>query len=265
MISDAHAHLDMSQFDEDREEVIGRALEAGLKWIINICMIGEGAEKAYALVEKHRALWAMAGCHPHDAERFSLTALARLEDLASREKVVGIGEIGLDFHRDYSPRSDQEQAFSAQLDLARRLKLPVAIHDRNAHQPTLDLIKEAGKGMRGLFHCFSGDVGMARRVLDLGFHISIPGVVTFPKARITREVAAFVPLDRLLVETDCPFLAPVPHRGRRNEPAFVVETARAVARIKNLAYEEVAAQTTANLERLLKLSSGGPGAEGPGR
>jgi TatD DNase family protein len=262
MISDAHAHLDMSQFDEDREEVIQRALAAGLKWIVNICMIGDGAEEAYALVEKHPALWAMAGCHPHDAKDFFLDDLARLEDLASQEKVVGIGEIGLDFHRDYSPRSDQEQVFAAQLDLARRLKLPVAIHDRNAHQPTLDLIKEAGRGVKGLFHCFSGDVAMARRLLDLGFYISIPGVVTFPKAQITREVAAFVPLDRLLVETDCPFLAPIPHRGRRNEPAFVKDTAQAVAEIRNLDYEELAARTTANLERLLKLSSGRPESAG---
>ena len=256
MISDAHAHLDMSHFDQDREEVIARAVQAGLKWIINICMIGDGAEEAYALVERHPALWAMAGCHPHDAKDFFLADLGRLEDLAAKEKVVGIGEIGLDFHRDYSPRVDQEQVFSAQLDLARRLNLPVAIHDRNAHQPTLDLIKEIGNGVEGLFHCFSGDVAMARRVLDLGFHISIPGVVTFPKAQVTREVAAFVPLDRLLVETDCPFLAPVPHRGRRNEPAFVKDTAQALARIRGLDYEELAARTTANLERLLKLSSG---------
>ncbi len=252
MVSDAHAHLDMNQFDPDREEVIQRARKAGLKWIINVCMIGDGADQALALVEQYEFMRAVAGCHPHDAKSFTEKDLGRLEELAGHPKVVGIGEIGLDFFRDHSPRDKQREVFAAQLDLARWLSLPVIIHDREAHRESLDLIRES-RVEKGMFHCFSGDAAMAEEVLDMGFYVSLPGSVTFKNAAIAQEVAAYVPLDRLLVETDCPFIAPAPHRGKRNEPAFVVETAKAVARIKGLDYEEVAARTTANLEKLFGL------------
>ena len=252
MVSDAHAHLDLKRFDNDREEVIARARSAGLRWIINVCMIGDGAEGALALVEEHDFMRAVAGCHPHDAAGFTERELGRLERMATHPRVVGIGEIGLDFFRDYSPREKQAEAFGAQLDLARRLGLPVIIHDREAHEESLALIRESRVG-QGMFHCFSGNVEMAKEVLDLGYYISLPGSVTFPKAETSHAVAAYVPLDRLLVETDCPFITPVPHRGKRNEPAYVVETAKAVARIKGLSYEETAAATTANLERLFGL------------
>ena len=253
MVSDAHAHLDLNQFDPDREAVIARARAAGLKWIINVCMIGDGAEAALALVEKYDFMRAIAGCHPHDAEGFGEAGLGRLERLSGHPKVVGIGEIGLDFFRNYSPHDKQREVFAAQLDLARWLTMPVIIHDREAHDESLAMIRES-RVQKGMFHCFSGDVEMAKTVLDMGFFISLPGSVTFPKAQTAHQVAAFVPLDRLLVETDCPFIAPVPHRGKRNEPAHVVETARAVARLRGIDYQEVAAQTTANLERLFGLT-----------
>lgn len=253
MVSDAHAHLDLKQFDNDREEVIKRAQSAGLKWIINVCMIGDGADEALALVEKYDFMRAVAGCHPHDAQGLSEKDLGWLERTAAHPKVVGIGEIGLDFFRNHSPHDKQREAFGAQLDLARWLGMPVIIHDREAHEESLALIRES-RVEQGMFHCFSGDVEMAKEVLDMGLYISLPGSVTFPKAKTTHEVAAYVPLDRLLVETDCPFIAPVPHRGKRNEPAYVVETAKAVARIKGLSFEETAARTTENLERLFGLS-----------
>ena len=254
MISDAHAHLDLDRFKDDRDRVIARAREAGLKWIINVCMIGEGADKALSLVEKHGFMRAIAGCHPHDAKGLGEEDLGRLERMAAHPKVVGIGEIGLDFFRNYSPHAAQREAFGAQLDLARWLGMPVVIHDREAHQESLAMLRESRIGT-GMFHCFSGDVGMAGEVLDMGFYISLPGSVTFKKAETAHAVASYVPLDRLLVETDCPFIAPVPYRGKRNEPADVVETAKAVARIKGLDYEEVAARTTSNLERLFGLRS----------
>lgn len=254
MISDAHAHIDLGHFDKDRDEVIARAREAGLKWIINVAMIGDGAEKALALAEEHDFIRAIAGCHPHDAQDFGQNELDLLRRAAAGPKVVGLGEMGLDFFRNHSPHDEQRRVFAEQLGLARELELPIVIHDREAHEETLDLVTTAGSGLTGMFHCFSGDVEMARRVLDLGFYISIPGVVTFPKAKETQAVAAFAPLDRLLVETDCPFLAPVPKRGKRNEPAYVVETAKKVADLKGLPYEEVAARTTANLEALFGLA-----------
>ncbi len=252
MVSDAHAHLDPIQYPTGLDEVIARAKSAGLKWVINVAMLSDGAEQALAVTAEHDFMRAVVGCHPHDAKRFDEKMLGRLEELAARAEVVGIGEIGLDFYRDHSPRPAQEEALAAQLDLARRLDLPVIIHDREAHERTLEIIRAAGE-TAGMFHCFSGDVGLARRVLDLGFFISVPGVVTFPKAEALRQVVAFTPLERLLVETDCPFLAPVPFRGRRNEPAYVVETAKKTAEIKGVSYDELAAQTTANLEALFGL------------
>jgi len=253
MVSDSHAHLDMADYASDRDQVIERARRAGLKWIITVAMLTDGAEAALDLAASRDFIRAVVGLHPHDASAWSRAGLEQLEKLARRPVVVGLGEIGLDFYRDYSPREKQEAALIEQLLLAGRLKLPVVIHDRRAHDRIRVLLEEHGRGLAGVFHCFSGDWNLARWVLDLGFYISVPGVITFNKAEKLREVVKAAPLDRLLVETDCPFLAPAPYRGQRNEPAYVVETARAVARVKGLSYEEVAAQTTANLERLFHL------------
>jgi TatD DNase family protein len=252
VIADAHAHLDMAQFDPDRAQVIDRAKAAGLKYVINVCLLGEGLTQGLALAEAHGFIHAVVGRHPHEAKGFSPDEISALEKYAAHPKVVGLGEMGLDFHYDLSPRPIQEEAFAAQLDLARRLDLPAVIHCREAAARTMEIITASGV-RRGMFHCFSGDVALARQVLDLGLYLSIPGVVTYPKATTLHEVVAFAPLGRLLVETDCPYLAPVPHRGKRNEPSYVVLTGRAVAKIKKVGDEEVAAQTTANLERLLGL------------
>ncbi|MBW2618205.1 MAG: TatD family hydrolase [Deltaproteobacteria bacterium] len=255
MVSDAHAHLSLKKFKADREEVIQRAREAGLTWIINVAMLGDGAEQALALTAEYDFMPAVVGCHPHDAAGFDAGRLARLDRLAGREGVVGIGEIGLDFFRDLSPRPAQERAFEQQLQLAVNKNLPVVIHDREAHQRTVEIVASCCPEKGGMFHCFSGDLTLARQVLDLGFYVSLPGVITFPTAKVLREVAAYLPLDKLLVETDCPFLAPQPFRGQRNEPAHVVLVAQKIAQIKGLTYKEVAAQTTANLEKLFGLKA----------
>lgn len=255
MVSDAHAHLSLKNFQADREEVIERARQAGLGWIINVAMLGDGAEQALALTARYEFMPAVVGCHPPDAAGFDAGGLDYLARLVGQEGVVGIGEIGLDFFRDLSPRPDQERAFEQQLQLAADKGLPVVIHDRQAHQRTVEIVAACRPKKGGVFHCFSGDLTLARQVLDLGFYVSLPGVITFPTAKALREVAAYLPLEKLLVETDCPFLAPEPFRGRRNEPAHVVLVAQKVTQIKGLTYPEVAAQTTANLEKLFGLEA----------
>ncbi|HID89573.1 MAG TPA: TatD family deoxyribonuclease [Anaerolineales bacterium] len=249
---DSHAHLDFPQFDADRETVIGRAREAGLVVILNVGVDLASSRAAVALAERHDFIYAAVGVHPHDAKTVTPAVLDRLRELARHPKVVAIGEIGLDYYRDLSPRAVQRRAFAQQLALAAEVGLPVVVHSREAHDDVLDALRD-WQGSGGVLHSYSGGPGRLEEVVALGFYIGLSGPITFPKARRLRTVAAAVPLDRLLVETDCPYLTPVPYRGRRNEPAYVRYVAEAVARARGTSIEAVAQATTENVERLFGL------------
>jgi len=241
ILTDSHCHLDDPQFDADRAEVLARAQAAGVGLALSIGSV--------ELADSVPWLYASAGVHPHDAQTADL---ARVEPLCAHPKVLAVGEIGLDYYYDNSPRETQREVFLAQLEIARRASKPVIIHTREAWSDTVDLLRRHGPGI-GIMHCFTGDYAQAAEALDLGLHISFAGILTFPKAAALREVAAKLPLDRILIETDSPYLAPVPHRGKRNEPAFVAETARALAAARGIAVEEAAAATTANFLQLFHL------------
>ncbi|HWW74326.1 MAG TPA: TatD family hydrolase [Pyrinomonadaceae bacterium] len=260
MFVDSHAHIDGEAFDADRGEVVARARAAGVRAIPNVGTgdpHGVELERGVAIAEKYEGVFAAAGVHPHDARLYDEVAERRLLGvLRSSGRVVALGEIGLDFHYDHSPREVQREVFARQLRLAKELSLPVIIHSREADEETVEILRreyaEAPRG--GVMHCFGGGVKMAEGVLELGFHVSFAGNVTFKKAENLREVARVVPAGRLLVETDCPFMAPVPLRGRRNEPAFVVETARFVADLRSVGPEELGRTTTENFSRLFGVN-----------
>ena len=249
---DSHCHLDDKQFDPDRAEVFARARESGVE---RMMAIGTGngppdLEAALRLARQHDFIYATVGVHPHDASKATPETFAALEALAAETKVLAIGEIGLDYHYDFSPRDVQRDVFIQQLKLAGMAGKPIVIHTREAWDDTLLVLREHWSGT-GIVHCFSGGAEEARQALDLGFYLSFGGVLTFPKAEVLREAARMTPEDRLLVETDAPYLAPVPKRGKRNEPAFMVETARRLAEVRGVAPERIAEATTANFERLL--------------
>ena len=251
-LTDSHCHLDDKQFNPDRDQVIARALEAGVE---RMMAIGTGSgppdlEAGLRLARQHAFIYATVGVHPHDAAKATPETFAAMEALAADAKVLAIGEIGLDYHYDFSPRGTQRDVFVAQLELAERAGKPIVIHTREAWDDTLRLLREHWTG-GGIMHCFSGGPAEARQALDLGFYLSFGGVLTFPKAEALREAARTAPEDRLLLETDAPYLAPVPKRGKRNEPAFLVETARRLAEVRGVAPERIAEQTSANFERLL--------------
>ncbi len=254
MLVDAHTHLDLPEFDPDREEVIERARSAGLVAIITVGIDMESCKAALEIAERHDFIYCSLGSHPHEAQRWDRSTLDTLRSLLDHQKAVAVGETGLDFFRNHSPREDQEQAFRDHIQLAMEKKLPVVVHDRDAHQETLDILRqENAERVGGVIHCFSGDTDMARDCLDMGFYISIPGIITFPKADQIRDVVRFVPLDRLLVETDAPFLAPVPHRGKRNESSFVAHTLEELARVKGQPVEQAAETTTRNAFKVYNL------------
>lgn len=253
MLVDSHAHLEMKEFDADREEVIKRAVSGGVDFIVTVGTNLNLSVKAAALAEKYEQIYATVGVHPHDVAKADHHTLDALKDLVrTRQKIVAYGEIGLDFFRNISPQKKQLDFFGCQLELARELNLPVVIHDREAHRQSLETVRASGV-RSGVFHCFSGDYAMARQCLDLGFYISIPGVVTFDKSMTLQDVAARVPLSSLMLETDAPYLAPVPYRGKRNEPSYVVHTAEKVAALKKISFEEVARTTTANALKLFGI------------
>ena len=254
MYFDSHAHLDDNKFNEDLTAVLQRAKEAGVTHILNPGADMASSEKAVAMAAGHEGLYAAVGIHPHDVKDMLPRHLEKLEALTREPKVVAIGEIGLDYHYNFSPKEDQQRWFREQLQLARRLNLPVIIHDREAHGDVFDLIEATGVAETGcVMHCFSGSVEMAREYVKRGIYISLAGPITFHNARKTREVAAAVPLEWLLIETDCPYLAPVPHRGRRNEPSYVPRVAEAIAAAQKIAVEEVAAHTMANTKKLFRI------------
>jgi TatD DNase family protein len=253
---DSHAHVDGEEFDADRDEVVARARAAGVRAILNVGTgdpHGGELERGVEVAEKYDGVYAAVGVHPHDARLYTDAAERRLSGiLKGGGRVVALGEIGLDFHYDNSPRDVQREVFARQLRLAREMNMPVIIHSREADDETVEILRReyAGAPRGGVMHCFGGGRRMADAVLELGFYISFAGNVTFKKADNLREVARIVPAERLLVETDCPFMAPVPLRGRRNEPAFVVETARFVAGLRNVEPEELGRVTAENFSRL---------------
>ncbi|RLC60971.1 MAG: hydrolase TatD [Chloroflexota bacterium] len=248
---DSHAHLNFPQFDADREAVIARARKAGLVAILNVGTDLASSRAAVKLAEKYDFLYAAVGVHPHDARTLTPTVLDELRRLARHPKVVAIGEIGLDYYRDLSPRPMQQWAFADQLALAAELGLPVVVHSREAHDDVLATLQ--GWDGVGVLHSYSAGPERLEEVLELGFYIGISGPVTFPKANRLRAVAATVPLERLLVETDCPYLTPVPHRGRRNEPAYVQYVVEAVARARETSPKAVARATADNARRLFGM------------
>jgi TatD DNase family protein len=259
MFVDSHAHIDGPEFDADREQVIQRARDAGVSAILNI---GTGdpnrgaLERAVDLADQCPDIYAAVGTHPHDARLFDDQAEQRIANLIKQSaSVIAWGEIGLDFHYDNSPREVQMNVFGRQLELARDARLPVIIHTREAEDETIEILKSrwAGSNLPGIMHCFSGSLALAQQALELGFLISFSGIVTFKKAEDLRAIAGQVPLDRLLIETDCPFLAPVPFRGKRNEPAYVVEVARCLAALRGLSVEEIGKVTTDNFWRVFSV------------
>ena len=258
---DSHCHIDGPEYDADREEVIRRAGDAGVAMMLNV---GTGDpqsgsfERAVALARQYEQVYAAIGVHPHDAKLFDDAAERRLINLATQNsKVVAWGEIGLDYHYDHSPRDIQRTVFHRQLRIARELPLPVVIHSREANHDTIKIIREelTDYNRAGVLHCFGGDLQMARAAIDLGFYISFAGNLTFKKASDLREVARQLPLDRLFVETDCPYLTPVPFRGRRNEPARVVETGKCLAELHGIEADELSRITTENFCRLFGIAS----------
>ncbi len=254
---DTHAHLDFSSFDDDRDEVIDRARTEGVKYITTIGSGGgpENMENALRLAEARENIWATAGVHPHDSKQMDESTLQKIQGLAEHRKVVAIGEIGLDYAKEYSPREVQIKRFREQMELARRLDMPVVIHDRDAHQDVMDILKKDGNVPAGsIMHCYSGSADMADELVSLGFFISFPGVITFKNAVKLHRVASRVPLEKTLIETDCPFLAPHPSRGKRNEPAYVKLVAEKLAEIKRVNFREVARKTTANAISAFRLS-----------
>lgn len=253
---DSHAHLDFPQFDADRGQVIARAIGAGVISIINVGADLLSSERSVKLAERYPFVYAAVGIHPHDADTLNKASLGLLREMAMHPRVVAIGEIGLDYYRDLSPRDRQKAAFEQQLDLAEPLKLPVIIHDRDAHEDVMAVLQHKsanGWRLQGVLHCFSGDLAMAHQAIDMGLYISIGGPVTFHNARKLPEIVREIPLTRLLLETDCPYLAPHPHRGQRNEPAYVLLVAEKIAELKKVSVAEVQRVTTKNVWDLFGL------------
>ncbi len=256
-VVDSHCHIDMPQFDADRDAVVARARAAGVETMLVVGGVDAeaGHRRAVALAED-RGLPASAGVHPHEARLATTATYDELRGLARDRRIVAIGEIGLDFHYDHSPREVQRDVFRAQVRLARDVGLPVIIHTREADDETAALLEEEGaREVGGVIHCFTGGPDLARRALALGFYVSFSGIVAFPRSETIQQVARTVPLDRLLVETDSPFLAPPPHRGKRNEPAFVVEVARKVAALREIPVDEVGRASAANFRALFRAAA----------
>jgi TatD DNase family protein len=253
---DSHAHLDNRQFGDDLEQILHNADEAGIKQILTIGCDLQSSAKSVSLAAKYAPVHAAVGIHPHDAGQASAEGLALIESLLAAPKVVAVGEIGLDFFRDRAPRDLQREAFRQQVRLARKHRKPIIVHDRDAHDEVLQILREEqAAACGGVLHCFSGDLAMARACLDLGFYLSFTGTISYPKNAALRELVAAIPIDRMLIETDCPYLSPVPHRGKRNEPAYVRLTAEKMAEIKGLTLADVARVTNRNAYDLFGLGS----------
>jgi TatD DNase family protein len=255
MLVDTHAHLDFPEYREDVEGVLGRAKQAGIERIITIGISLSSSRKAISLAEEYSQVYATVGIHPHGAELLDDTTREQLIRLARNDRVVALGEMGLDYFRDRQPRKIQQECLRQQLEIACELRIPGVFHIREAHAAFFEVVKDYASSLSGgVLHCFSGDWEIARRCLDMGFYLSIPGTVTFSKAHVQQEVVERAPLDRLLIETDAPYLAPVPFRGKVNEPALMVHTAQKIAQLRGTTLEEVAYQTTSNAWKVFGLT-----------
>jgi len=250
---DTHAHLQWRDFEKDREQVIRRAFDAGVQQIVNIGYDLKASREAVQIAHDNENVYAVVGVHPHNAKTLGKQALAELRETAQDKKVVAIGEIGLDYYRNLSPRTVQTEAFEQQISLAKDLGLPVVIHDREAHADILEVLRRLGKQVTGVMHCFSGSIEMAEEMIGLGYSISIAGPVTFPNARKLHQLVGKLPEESIVLETDCPWLSPQSRRGKRNEPAYIVETARKIAELRGMSFEDLAKATSRNAERLFRL------------
>lgn len=259
MIIDTHAHLDMDAFDEDRSNVIERAMEQGVQYIINVGCDVESSNRSLELAERYDFIYATAGVHPHDVKSANGSTYDTLRELLHHPKMIAVGETGLDFFKNYSPQQDQRDHFRKQIELAKECDKPLIIHSRDAKEDIISILQDyypADPDARsGIFHCFSGDQELADKALEMGFYISFSGSVTFKKAQDLREVAKTIPADRLFVETDCPFLAPVPKRGKRNEPSYVNHTAEKIAEVRGLSIEDVRRTTELNFFELFGIGT----------
>ncbi len=249
---DTHAHLDDRAFDRDRPALIAR-LHADGVGVVTVGADSESSRSAVRLAERHRLIWATVGVHPHGAKFVTPAVLREIEDLARVPRVVAVGEIGLDYYRDLSPRDTQRRAFAEQLEIAKKVGLPVVLHNRQSTDDLLGILRQIGKAHRGVVHSFLGDAPLAGAFIELGFHLGVGGPLTYPANEALRDAVRTAPLDRIVLETDCPYLTPVPHRGKRNEPANIELVAAEIARLRGLSPEEVAQRTTENAVNLFSL------------
>lgn len=263
MLVDSHAHLSMKDYDRDREEVIARARQSGVRLIVEVGYDIQSSQKAVELARTHEGIVAAVGVHPHDAKTWSREVSERIEEMAKERSVVAIGEIGLDYYRNLSPPQEQAEAFRAQIGLAERLGLPIIVHERDAFEDTLSILTEADTERLPavVMHCFSGDWRAARRCLDRGFYISMAGPVTYRNSKFSEQVARLCPLDRLLTETDSPYLTPSPFRGKRNEPSYVKYVTQHIARLRSIPVEVLGRAAVENTFRAFRLGEveGGQG------
>lgn len=258
MLIDSHVHLDDSRYDDDRPDIFRRAADAGIEAFVTIGCDLSTSRAAVQLAQTHSNVYATIGVHPHESRHIDDSWYPELRRLADHPKVVAYGEIGLDYHYDHSPRDVQRQRFREQIREARALQLPIVVHTREAQEDTLSILREEqAQEIGGVFHCFSGDAWLAKDALELGFYLSFSGVITFKNAAMLREIIQTVPLDRIMVETDCPYLTPMPYRGKRNEPAYVTHVARTIADLigngKPDAFNTVARATVENTKHLFKI------------
>ncbi|WP_018248309.1 TatD family hydrolase [Orenia marismortui] len=253
MLIDTHAHLDFDRFDKDRKDVIQSSYDNGIKKIINVGADMKSSYNSVELAKENDFIYASVGVHPHEAEGFSEEDYNKLKELAQHDKVVAIGEIGLDYYYDNSPRLAQQRVFRRQLQLAKEVDLPIVIHSRDAREDTLEILEEEAKDLTGVLHCYAYDLETAKKVIDLGFYLAFGGVITFNNAKDLRRVVKEISLENILIETDAPYLTPVPYRGKRNEPSYVKEVAKKIAEIKGIDLSEVAKYTTENAKGLFGL------------
>ncbi len=253
ILVDTHAHIDEESFAHDFDEMLARAYANDVKYVVNIGANMDESRVSIELADKYESIYATVGVHPHDVEEINSKALDQLAAWCEHDKVVAVGEIGLDYFRSQTSKEMQAYAFAAQLDVARQMHMPVSIHDRDAHGDIMRMLKNEGKGINGILHCFSGSWEMAKELIKMGYYIAIGGAVTFKNAAKLPEIAANIPLEYLLLETDCPYLAPHPHRGTRNEPANIRPIAEFIAGIRGITLEELAAATTANAARIMRM------------
>lgn len=253
MLIDSHVHLNNEQFDLDREYLIKNLKNNGIELVVNVGADLKSSIESVELAKEYENIYATVGVHPHSAKDLTDDMLEELKDLTKEKKVVAIGEIGLDYHYDNSPRDIQRKWFKKQIQLAKELDLPIVVHSREADQDTLDILKEESKGLKAIIHCFSSDRAMMKEYIDLGFYISLAGPTTFKKTDELKEVAKEIPIEKLLVETDCPYLAPHPYRGKRNEPMFVKHTAELIAKLRGMTLEDLALQTNKNTKSIFAI------------